>query len=251
MIDHTIILIILHLVTNHMQFIVISFPTIFAVYQPPHKYSTRLTQSESTISMQQKGQHVGVLMNLQGTAPAFPKEQMSPHHFGSNYIRNMQEIKIGHVTSGRKEVQFTTLMILQYLANMTNLCYQFMEAPVAPTNIAVPGPTAAIWHTVKKTTPGPKEIKELQQINKKKNNKEHKKQEEDMKHKKDEAENANKAAMDKEKTCKLDIIEKNLHNIMNRTDEEEIVDMELEEEEEEEERSPTKKQGESSKSSTK
>jgi hypothetical protein len=62
-----------------------------------------------------------------------------------------------------------------------------------------------------------------------------------MKCKKDEEKNAKKADMDEEKTHELYIVAKNLHNIMNGIDDEEIVDMKLEEEEEEEECYPAKK----------
>jgi hypothetical protein len=74
----------------------------------------------------------------------------------------MQEIKIRHVRTSRKEAQFATLTILPYLVlvNMTNLHNQSTEAPVAPTNIAIPGPTAAIWRMVKKPALELKEIKE-------------------------------------------------------------------------------------------
>jgi hypothetical protein len=86
---------------------------------------------------------------------------MSPRHSGSDYSKNMQKIKIGRITTSRKEVQNTTLTILQYLANMTNLHNRSTDAPVAPTNTSAPGPATAVQRRVKKQTMGLQEIKEL------------------------------------------------------------------------------------------
>jgi hypothetical protein len=80
----------------------------------------------------------------------------------------MQKIKIGCKTTSRKEVQNTTLTILQYWANMRNLRNRSTDAPVAPTNTSAPGPATAVQRRVKKQTVGLQEIKELHQLNKKK-----------------------------------------------------------------------------------
>ncbi len=104
---------------------------------------------------------------------------------------------------------------------------------------------------VKKTAAELKGIDEIRQLNKKKIDVERKKEEEELKRKKDEEEALKKAEEEKAKAIDEDNVTKKLHSIMNGIDgDENIMEISGNEDNNKDEQSPAKKQGGSSKTST-
>jgi hypothetical protein len=113
-------------------------------------------------------------------------------------------------------------------------------------------PAIRAQRTVKNSAAELQGINKLRQLNKKKMDAERKKEEEEANGKKDEEEALKKAEEERAKSTEQDDVAKNLHSIMNGINgEEDIMEINDNEDDDKDKQSPAKKQGCSSKTSTK